>query len=270
VLEIAGRPVDELRHHVEPLVPHDNATSLRAREPHCLTVAEVLRGLGVADGDQIELRVARGGREREVTLTTVTGPEYQAELRAGELSYAPDGLPGGHPDTFEWRTLPSGSVAYAEYGPTFPPEVEELDAFARAAARADRVVLDLRRNPGGDNTSYGGLLAVLDDPRVDKSGKLWVLTSRATFSAAGNLPGDLDVQTSARFAGEPPGGAPTTYGDVAEVELPHAGVTVKIATRYHVYGRPALAVPVQLDVEPTAADFLAGRDPVLDRVLETP
>lgn len=54
---------------------------------------------------------------------------------------------------------------------------------------------------------------------------------------------------------------------MAEVELPNAGVTVKIATRFHTYERPALEVPVQLALEPQAADFLAGRDPVLDAVL---
>lgn len=100
VVAIAGRPVEEVARLVEPLVPHDNAWSLRARVPHWVTVAEVLRGLGVAGDGAIELGVERGGSARTVTLEPAPGPRYQAALRAGELSYAPDGLPGARLDAF--------------------------------------------------------------------------------------------------------------------------------------------------------------------------
>jgi C-terminal processing protease CtpA/Prc len=147
-----------------------------------------------------------------------------------------------------------------------PPQ-SLLDRIAAAARRpaVRRIVVDLRLNPGGDNTTFWSLVDA-----VRRAGrKAVVLTGRRTFSAAGNLAAVLDHDTRARLVGEPTGGSPNQWGDSAPVELPSIGLTVHVAVQdvQVVPDDRRLAVVPDVGVEPTAADFLAGRDPVLARAL---
>src|SRR4029078_6993622 len=95
-----------------------------------------------------------------------------------------------------------------------------------------RVVVDVRLNPGGDNHTYAPLLKVLRSKAVNRPGRLVVLISRSTFSAAAHFITELDRKTKAVFVGETSGGAPNLYGDVAPVDLPTAGATVNGAGVY--------------------------------------
>ena len=96
-----------------------------------------------------------------------------------------------------------------------------------------------------------------------------VLLGRMTFSAAGNFVADVDSDTRALFVGEPSGGAPNQWGDRAPITLRQVGITAYVALEYVEANRHdrRLAVEPDVRVEPTAADFLAGRDPVLTRAL---
>jgi C-terminal processing protease CtpA/Prc len=134
-----------------------------------------------------------------------------------------------------------------------------------------RVIVDLRLNGGGDNTTYGSLLSALTDSSVNRKGRLFVLIGRATFSAAANFAADVDRLTKATFIGEPTGGFVRGYGDTVSVLLPKSGINVRIAARYWDFGKGArdrrLAVNPDRKVKVTIADFLAGRDPVLAAAL---
>ncbi len=50
VVAIEGMPIETALTRVEPLVPRDNPSNLRGLAPHFLLTAEVLDGLGIADG----------------------------------------------------------------------------------------------------------------------------------------------------------------------------------------------------------------------------
>ena len=134
-----------------------------------------------------------------------------------------------------------------------------------------RVIVDLRLNGGGDNTTYGSLTALFGSKAVNKRGKLYLLVGRATFSAAANFAAEIDRATRAVFVGEPTGGGVETYGDRFPVLLPTVGWTVHIAARHHERKkskndrRLAVAPDVQIDL--TSKQYFAGQDPVLERAL---
>ena len=91
----------------------------------------------------------------------------------------------------------------------------------------------MRLNHGGDNTTYGPLLDVAREPGREPQARGRPLTGRTTFSAAGNFVADVDrVDPSARFVGEPAGGAPSQWGDFDRVMLERTGLTVHVATAY--------------------------------------
>ena len=64
------------------------------------------------------------------------------------------------------------------------------------------MVVDVRLNGGGDNTTYGWLVSALASRAVNRPGKLVLLTGRVTFSAGGNFVAEVDAFTRARIVGE--------------------------------------------------------------------
>jgi hypothetical protein len=273
VTSIDGTPIDEVVERVRPLVPRDNESGFRWLLPEYVATAEVLRGLGIVEGDSATFTFADGS---EASLEPVDAGEV-----ATTLGGAPAPLPSDRDpvwlreqDADQWlTTLEGGKVVYLGYRLTTNSTddvAERLFALARKPS-VRRVVVDVRLNHGGDNTTYGPLLDVLSRPVVQR--KLVVLTGRSTFSAAGNFVADVDRGTSARFVGEPAGGAPSQWGDATAIMLERAGLTVHVATSYWEFGPPGdtrTETPVDVRVEPTAADFFAGRDPVLARALALP
>jgi hypothetical protein len=149
-----------------------------------------------------------------------------------------------------------------------PTMLDELRAQL-AAGGVERIVLDLRHNPGGDNTLYAGLLALLDD--ADAAGlPLYVVMGRATFSAAGNLLTDLEQETDAILVGEDSGNSPNQYGNSIPTELSHSGLVFRVAPQYIIASdvddsrvtiRPDLPAPL------SSADYFGDRDPAMAAIL---
>jgi C-terminal processing protease CtpA/Prc len=135
-----------------------------------------------------------------------------------------------------------------------------------------RVIVDVRLNGGGDNTTYGSLMDIFGSKQVNRRGRLYLLTGRATFSAAANFAAEIDRDTRAIIVGEPTGGGVETYGDTVPTLLPTLGWYVYIAARYHERKRgPSdrrLAIAPDVRVDLASAQYLAGRDPVLERALQ--
>jgi Peptidase family S41 len=283
VTAVAGVPVETVLAQVEPLVSRDNVSNLRGLAPHYLLVAEVLDGLGVTDGpgpagftfEQPD------GTLVTRTLTPVPGSAYASAFHDALYGHYPSILPraarplylAGSGRTLWARTLAGGRAAYVGYNAVVPPAPAMVRRLTRlVAGRAvRRVIVDVRLNGGGDNSTYGPLTSLFGSPRVDRRGRLYVLIGRATFSAAANFAAELDRDTRAIFVGEPTGGGVETYGDATSVLLPATGWNVRIAARYHSRARGPndrrLAVGPDLAVPVTSTEYFAGRDPVLERAL---
>lgn len=253
---IAGHPVAEVAAAVRPLVPADNEWSLKARLPQYLVVAEVLRGLGYASAELEFDGVAE-------TLEPVEADEYAAAFPDLFHPMVPQGLPHAMEDQVV-EMLDGGRVVYAAYNVTLDDTTDFADEIGRRARRARRVVIDLRNNPGGDNSTYPPLLKAL------KALDVVALIGRTTFSAAANFITELEQITPVLFVGEPSGGAPNLYGDPVAVPLPATGWTVQVAGVYWEKSSPddpRLAIEPDISVELSSEDFFAGRDPVLSTAL---
>jgi C-terminal processing protease CtpA/Prc len=245
---------------VAPLVPHDNAASLRARRPQYLTAAEVLQGLGVVDGTRASFRIRKRGRGPTKTVCEpVSAPAYVATVDSDIR------LPPARHEPRLIERVGDGSILLVVYNETRGETESFAAAVAGAAGRGLRaVILDLRRNGGGDNSTYGPLLDQLC--RCGAERPLFVLISRATFSAAMQLVVDLERQTDAVFVGEATGGSPNQFGDAVDVDLPATELVARVATIHwqtageedeRLTREPDLPIPL------TSNDYFGGRDPVL-------
>ena len=174
------------------------------------------------------------------------------------------------------KMLPDQRVLYLSIddmddveGATFEQLTRE--AFqAMESPAAERLVIDLRRNGGGNNFLGEPLRKHVEASRFNKPGRLFVMTGPATFSAAQNLANRLERETFAIFVGLPTGLSPNHYGDAKIFTGPVTGLTATVSTLpwFDSYPQdkrewimPDLLVPA------TFADWRAGRDPVIDAAL---
>ena len=190
------------------------------------------------------------------------------------------------PDDYHWmQRLPNRQTLYVQLNqmldendglsaiPIPGRQAESVDAFAtrlRDTLQADRpraMVVDLRRNNGGNTFLYTDLLRVLVAYDMQPETQIAVLVGRNTASAAVNLATDLDRLTDALFLGEPTGGKPNTHGDESPVVLPYSGLHVGLSAVFWQHSHPRDArrgIAPDVLVQLTSEAHFAGRDPVLD------
>jgi hypothetical protein len=282
VTAVGGTPVDDARMAVVPLVPADNASNRRGNLPMYLLLPEVLEELGLQRPGAAGLTVHRAdGSIEEVDAEPLPIDAYR-DWVFGIYPRYPTALPPDESGSREQRrrnesfwteTLPDGTLYIAYHEVRAESGDMTIGRLANEVEAAEgAVVVDLRANPGGDNTTYGPFRDALRERAATGARKVALLTSRDTFSAAGNFVTELKVGESGDdilLVGEPPGGGLNIYGDTSTVTLKNSGVVVLISRRYHekAPGDDRLQLEPDIPIEATWDDVVAGRDPVLDAAL---
>jgi hypothetical protein len=279
ITAVNGHRIADVLYAIDPLVPRDGPATVPAFRPIFFVRLDVLRGLGLVGSGPVEITLGEGSDAETVTLEPVPMAEHGAWVAPS----GPHALPvrevrwlSRPDDIFYLEYLPDSRTLYARFrhvraiAPGLATELEE-----RADdPDVDRVVLDLRHNGGGDNTTYGPLLAAVRSEAVDRAGRLFLLTDRITFSAAANFSTEVEQSTTARFAGEPMGGGLNFWNDTTPVELEHLVVPMTVAVSYRYWQKstpddPRLTIDPEIAVHYASADYFADRDPVLEAVLAT-
>jgi hypothetical protein len=287
LMRVGATAVEEARAAVEPLVPRDNPSSLRANLPMYLTLPEVLDELGLRapGGPGLTLELLDGST-RELAADPLPIPAFHDWIAGVYRGDYPTGLPpddDGPPhlqrrDEAFWSTkLADAGALYVGYnfvaratdaGRSIGDLAHEITDEAPTDP-TQPFVIDLRNNPGGDNTTYRQLRDAVETMARERPDRVSIIAGRSTFSAAGNFITDLLTGSQAgdiRLIGEAPGGGLNIYGDVRVVTLPSSGIVVLISRRYHerAPGDDRLAIEPDRPVEISWADYAAGRDPVLE------
>ncbi len=290
LVQVGDVTVEEAATAVNPLVPRDNDSNLRANLPMHLTVPEILDELGLREpgGPGLAFELLDGSR-RELTSEPLAMPDFFQWVSGvyQGLSF-PTGLPPDddgpqhlrNRDLAFWTeplTSPSGMyVGYNEVQRNAGSDTLlglATDIVEAAPLEPDQpFVIDLRNNPGGDNTTYSRLLEAVETMARERPGLVSIIAGRSTFSAAGNFITDLLVgpeRANMRLVGEPPGGGLNIYGDVRVLTLPSSGIVVLISEDYHLKAPDddRLELPPDIPAEVTWEDYAAGRDPVLEAAL---
>lgn len=235
----------------------------------------VLQALGAIESPEQPIPVEAAGIDRE-PMSRVLTPLEKDTRQLQEIERLPTPREG-------WaKTLGFGNyvrdigdgVAYLSLDDMDdvdgkPFEVLTREVFAQLArAETRRLIIDLRRNGGGNNYFGEALRKGIGRSRCNQPGSLYVLVGPQTFSAAQNLANRLERETFAIFVGEPTGGAPNHYGDAQVQAGPATGITAMVSSlpwfdSYPQDQRPWI-LP-DLPVPDTSDDSRSGRD----RALET-
>jgi hypothetical protein len=277
VMAIGGKPIDEVMALVEPMAPRDNPSNLLAYGPLYMRQTELLAGVDVIDhaGPAVFSVVDRDGTARDVTVEPIPAADDVVWTNALPMVLPPRDVMWLHDSTEPvwWRFLADSKTLYLQYNEVVTTGTVADEILARVAqGGVGRVVVDLRNNGGGDNHRYARLLEALQDPSIDRPGRLIVLFGRLTFSAAGNFATEVEATTDAVFVGEAMGSSPNLYGDVRRSSLPTVGLDVYIAS---IYWQKSTADDPRITIEPGVAvpyssdDYFSDRDPQLEAAIRT-
>ena len=298
ILAIGGQPVERALPIFDSLASLDNKFGVyrvRARLLRWPQVSAVL-GLGPNDSTAEFLVQTLGGARKSVLIRA--RPNRYADFSGGPPGYsfiagAPNWvtvdslnpsapLPLSRRDLRSpyWFTfLPDTRTVYFSFNSVVDAPGESLAQFATRllrfvdSARADRLIIDLRANNGGNTRLLPPLTDGIAASRVNRPGGLYVLIGPYTYSAAMNAAVLLERRTQATFVGEPTPSSPNWVGESNNFFLPNSRVTLSVSDVYWQTSWPFdqrkwLAPSVYL--RPTLAMRRARRDAALEAVLAAP
>ncbi len=134
----------------------------------------------------------------------------------------------------------------------------------------DKLVIDLRQNGGGDyNEGLHHLVEPLrDNPHINQKGHLFVLIGPRTFSAAMSNATHFRYRTNAMLVGTPIGEKPNSFAEKSQMTLPNSKMIVTYSVKFYKFVETGenIVRPDQ-EINTTWEDFIAGRDPALEWIL---
>lgn len=258
-------------------VDHPNGYRLAAGQR--LMNPYLMRGLGLADENGLDLVVAPNGRAAE-TRTIRLSPRPYRETQFVGVAQLRDRTPlsASRTEPMWWtRTGETDEIVYVSY------QSSRLDAFGFFRSvlkeirddRTTRVIIDIRANSGGASIAGTRFAAKLGRiRRLREPGSIFVLIGPRTFSSGMMLAVDLMDKTDAIFIGEPLAETPTSWGEVTRFPLPNSELMIGTSTKLFRYGRgkdlrtdeDGIIVP-DIVIRRTFDQYLAGVDPVLDAAI---
>jgi hypothetical protein len=273
VESVAGKGVAEVLQKLDSVIASGTEPKRRLTLPHLMTRPRLLAALDlIENAGAVPMRfVDDAGGTTDVELAP-------ADLGAGAV-FAPTrgqvvtGQRGAKWHHMEW--LPEPGLLYVQFNRCATSEQHDLDRFTGALEDVLRqnevraVAIDVQYNGGGSSALGDALFARLarhDPMRAKKN--VFCIIGGSTFSSAILNALSLRDRYGAVLVGSPTGGTASHYGEVRTFSLPNSKLTVQHSTKHFVRG-DGRHESIQPDhvVERTYADYVAGRDPVLDKVL---
>jgi hypothetical protein len=274
VVQIGEVGIDEVAKRIDQIVPHENDYWARLLNSGFVAYAEILHALKIIP----DLKSARW------TFEDPEGARFSLDLKTVTLNEKIDWVSASpelplyrqRSDEQFWFTyLPEAQTIYVNfrgYRDAFDQHTDELLSSIKEHSPR-RLVIDVRQNRGGDFTKVRKRLipGLKQIASLRKPGALFIITGRATQSAAVVNTIDFRKEMNAIVVGEPTGGRPNGYSEHGEFRLPNSHLIVGYSSRYYKFqdqDTPAV-MPDKL-IEPDWQSYKAGRDPVMEWILAQP
>ena len=266
LVRVDDTPIDEAISRIRTILSQaESDVYLSAFAPPWLSFAEILHGL----------HIARSSASARFTVLLDDGTERSADVAA---------IPIG--DKPQWRAVTTNPPLYRQrldeaFWFTWLPDTKTVyvsfrkydDLRARSRELwsfvdthpVGKIAIDLRQNGGGDFNV--GRKYLVDELAERPKLRAYVIIGNRTFSAALKNAIDLREIAHATLVGEPIGERPNSYSENDEMTLPSSGIEVSYSTRYYKFLPEDGLVRPDKEIQPTWAEWRAGRDPVMEWVL---
>lgn len=280
IVAVNGRSIDSVLTQLSSFVAYENEAQLKYALPSQMTLVEVLQYAGLVtrtDSVSLEIVDAHGQPSVEMVPSFRIGKTVAWALPSVVVA---DSLPLFRRNTdraYWFEHLAQDSAIYVAYNRAANDQSDPIDVFAERVVEvarvgnATRVIVDFRRNSGGNSGVFGALqrrLVALRNER--RSLQLFGIIGRQTFSSAVMNSFAFQRTAGATLYGEPTGGKPNHFGEVREFTLPHSKLRVYHSTRTWRLLRDEDPESIMPDVRVPngAAEYFRLRDPVLERILK--
>ncbi len=267
LVRIDDTPIDEAIARIRTILPQDESeVLLAASTPYWCSIAEVLHGLGVVKSAAAArfTAVLDDGSERSVDVSSI-GIAAKPEWRTAAAS--PPLYRQRQEEGFWFTWLAEAGTVYVSFRKydDLRSKSRELWSFVDGHP-VQKIAIDLRQNGGGDFTV--GRKYLVDELARRPKLRGYVITGARTFSAALKNAIDFREIAHATLVGETIGERPNSYSENDEMTLPHTRMEVSYSTRYYKFLPDDRLVTPEKEILPTWADWVAGRDPVLDWIIQ--
>lgn len=280
LVQIGDVPISQVMAQLTRIIPHENMYRVRAASTNYIIKPVILHALGLAaDLNSAAFTFQSAGGYNTRYLIADSSAAMQARwVFAVPRATGPLYLQKSD-STYYWYTyLESAQALYFQYnrcdeqpGTSY---VDPLNGMAQVIQTQPvaRLIIDLRRNPGGTGAVLQELLEHLQQhPQFSQQNRLFVLIGNQTFSAAVHLTSLLKQQANAILIGEPTAQGPNFYASPRRLVLPYSRLNIGYSAAYWESGAAsAETITPDIHVTLSSTDYFAGNDPVLNVALSQP
>ena len=279
VIGIGNSSTDEALEAIESVAQLESPMEIKWLGPEYLRMPSVFYALGLHNSFKnlpLLLEMASGDIE-EINLDPIP-VERRRKLFASKIPGASDApLYLSQPDTHYWfKPIPDEDLVYFQFNQVVNDSQESLRDFSLRFRQflqeqnVKNLIVDLRRNNGGDTFLYTELLRTILWFDTQNDSRLYVIIGRNTYSAAQNFATDLERLTTAIFLGEPSGSRPNTHGDEVHIILPYSGLNAGLSSGFWQHSHPRdirfwIAPDIRIDLH--SKEYFLNQDPVLDYLI---
>lgn len=271
-VSVGGIEMAAVEDRLTPLVPHDNPTGLLEGLQWQITLAEALHGSGIVADPAKPAWVL----ERPDGTRLTVDPPLLDEAAWGRDLATVGWLLGDAPEAVArrderiWTRVDADRrvmlISVNDYGDMTEASAAMTAAFDRDAV--DRLVLDVRYLRGG-NGDIKLLEVIAADERINRPGVITALIGRENVSAGTQVAYFLDTEIEALLVGEPtPARADNFLCECVDLTLDNSRYVITLPRYSARNGDARDAVPPDVAMPLSSADFFAGRDPVLEAALK--
>ena len=286
VLRIGAHTPDQVIQAVGPIISKDNEQGVTRSVTNFMRYPQVLNGLGLQpESDRIELTVR--GVDNKTRTAWVTAVEIDSDFNRifghPKWANAYEKTPGPMPlylkdrrTNYWFEHLPNNKAVYFQFNLVVNGSTEPLNVFLEGLFKfveeheIEKLIIDMRWNNGGNALMLMPLINGLVRSKVNRTGHLFVIVGRYTYSAAIPAAAWIERHTNAIFVGEPTPSGPNVIAESNIVTLPYSRVRVSISDIYWQGSWPidrrTWIAPLYL-VPPSFEAYKAKRDPALELIL---
>ncbi len=289
ILKIGNTAVDQVLEKIRPAVAFENEQGFKNMIQYYLNLPEFLQAVGIIEEtSNVSLTYRKDGKDNTISIPAENMPPPRGHgMGAADANWI-DACPVANTkDAPLWMKEP-GKLRYFEYLPDTKtvyvkhagvqdgPDETIADFFARVfrfvdSNDVDKFVLDIRLNGGGNNyLNKSVITGIIQSRKINKKGHLFIVTGKATFSAAQNLTNELEKYSEALFVGEPTSENVNFFGDTRTETLPNSQLKIGLSWMWwqnqdprdkRQWTAPQLAADMSFD------EYQKGIDPAMITIL---
>lgn len=283
IVAINSFPIQQVIDSLSTLISGYTPARVLNEVPRMLIWVQTLEFFGFAQKNEVEIGLEDSMGKQSKVIIPLPSPESE------RISVGPEPLPLGWQDRssyFRDQYFPDSKLYYIQYNKCWSREAEvefgsgaaalfmpsfkdsEKEALKTVKKKEiDKLVLDLRFNPGGNSQQGTDFVKKLQKTRIGEKAEIYLIVGRTSASAAITNAVDVIKAFKPLVVGEDSGGKPNHFGEVKRFVLTTSNLVVSYSTKFYTLleENPPAIIP-DLPVSQSYSGFMEGKDEAMEAI----